>query len=81
MGGRTSYRRRVVGGESLQEMTYQRMPQVERGRPMPWRFVFTRWLNDVRALDRIDYVDVARFSGQQGYFEYTGSVVSLRRGT
>ena len=62
-------------------MTYNGMPRVERGRPMPWRFVFTRWLNDVLVLDRVDYVDVARFSGQQGYFEYTGPVVTLRRGT
>ncbi len=62
-------------------MTFNGMPRVERGRQMPWRFIFTRWMNDTPALDRIDYADVARFSGQQGYFEYTGSVVSLRRGT
>ena len=60
-------------------MTYQRMPFREEGTPFPWRFVFTRWLNDRLVLDRIEFANVSRLVGEMQHFEYTGEVITVRR--
>jgi hypothetical protein len=54
---------------------------VKRGLPMPWRWVFKRWMKERPPLERIDFADVERVVGQQGQFKpgYDGPVVRLQR--
>lgn len=60
-------------------MTYHKMPLRKLDTPMPWDFVFIRWLNDHLALDYIEYADVPRFVGQINDFDVVGPIKTVAR--
>lgn len=55
------------------------MSRVPRGQQIPWGPIFRRWLKDRPALDRIDFVDVERIPGQEGWYAMSGPVIRLQR--
>ncbi len=44
-----------------------------------WRGIFARWLRHHTVLDRIDFADVPRFTGQFFEFDQTGPIVTITR--